>query len=427
MPMNDWKTVYRNLNPKEPLAANDPRLERALYTNEFFQHVKDELELNSHTNFKLLISGHTGCGKSTFLNLVAADPEVSGRFHLIKYSVKELLDVNDVDYVDLLLSIAAQAVTSMDESRLKAIAPLLEKAESLARQMQGIIEVKREKAETAVGALGGETNLGIGFFDFLKSSFFARFRFEDKVRKITRETYRTRITELLSLIDGILLELRGQLGKPLLILIDDTDKIPPEVGLKLFYDNGHHLAAPQANIVYLIDLSIATSPKFAAIRGKFGAESFFPAIKVVNKAGGEDETARNNCAILSELVRLRVPPEIMEDDTVQRAICYFGGVVRELVRILQYAVFEAKGKAMRIHVDAARHRIANEFNLFGRHTRILKAILADPDWLAKATDEEKLDETLLDLLHMPALFQYRNGDIKWYRPYPVFTDWLRTL
>jgi len=117
----------------------------------------------------------------------------------------------------------------------------------------------------------------------------------------------------------------------------------------------------------------------------------------------------------------------MEDDTVQRAICYSGGVVRELVRILQYAVFEAKGKAMRIHVDAARHRIANEFNLFGRHTRILKAILADPDWLAKATDEEKLDETLLDLLHMPALFQYRNGDIKWYRPYPVFTDWLRTL
>ena len=425
--MSDWKTVYHSLDPKEPLQANDHRLARALYTNDLFQDVKDELELNGDTDYKLLLSGHTGCGKSTFLNVLAADPEVSGRFHLVKYSVKDLLDVNDVDHVDLLLSIAAQAITSMDEERLKAVQPLLEKGQKLAGQIQGFIKVELEKQDTAAGGLGGETKAALGFFDFLKSSLFARFRFEEEIRKTIRQAYRTRITELLSLIDAILLELRRAVGKPLLILIDDTDKTPPEIGLKLFFDNGHHLAAPRTSIVYVIDLAIATSPKFAAIRGKFGAESFFPAIKIVNKKGDEDDTTRNNRAILVELVRRRIPAEIMDDDTLMQAIVYSGGVVRELVRILNYAVFEAKGRARPIHVEAARYRIANEFNLYGPHTRILKQILADPDWLAKAPAEEPIDETLRELLHMPALFQYRNGDMKWYRPYPVFIDWLRGL
>lgn len=117
----------------------------------------------------------------------------------------------------------------------------------------------------------------------------------------------------------------------------------------------------------------------------------------------------------------------MDDNNVTRCIGYSGGVVRELMCILQYGVFEAKGRVMGIHVEAARHRVANEFNLFGQHTRLLKAILSDPDWLAKEANEEDIDQTLLDLLHMPALFQYRNGDVKWYRPYPVFIDWLQKL
>lgn len=103
----------------------------------------------------------------------------------------------------------------------------------------------------------------------------------------------------------------------------------------------------------MIDLAIATSPKFAGIRGMFGAESFFPAVKVTNKEGGQDETTEKNRAMLLELVRQRVPPEVMGDDIVDSAIGYSGGVVRELVRILQYAVFEAEGKATRIHMDAA--------------------------------------------------------------------------
>lgn len=164
--MNDWKAVYHNLDPKEPLEADDHRLARALYTNEFFQDVKDELELNGATDYKLLLSGHTGCGKSTFLNLLAAVPEVSGQFYLVKYSVKDLLDLNDVDHVDLLLSIAAQTITSMDESKLKAIQPLLEKAEKLAGQIQGIIEVELKKLEATTGGLGGETKAGVGFSIF---------------------------------------------------------------------------------------------------------------------------------------------------------------------------------------------------------------------------------------------------------------------
>ncbi len=100
--MERWQDVYHKLDPREPLEINDERLERSLYVNDFFVNVKDTLLLNGGRNFKLLFSGHTGCGKSTFLNLLFDDEDIQSEFHSIKYSIKDILDPNDIDHVDLL-------------------------------------------------------------------------------------------------------------------------------------------------------------------------------------------------------------------------------------------------------------------------------------------------------------------------------------
>jgi hypothetical protein len=231
----------------------------------------------------------------------------------------------------------------------------------------------------------------------------------------------------LRLIDRIFLEIRTQLNKQLLILIDDTDKIPTEKGLSLFFDNGHHLAAPKVCILYVIDVAIATSPKFTAIRAKFGDESFFPAIKVRDRNNKIDTTSKQNRAILVDLIHVRIPEQLIDDKAMKLAIEFCGGVVRELIRLLRMAIFHARGgKVMSHHIEYVSHEIANEYNFYGRHTKILKAVIANPDWLAGQSDNEA-DEVFLELLHMPALFQYRNGERKWYRPYPIFIDWLKNL
>jgi hypothetical protein len=57
---------------------------------------------------KYFFSGHRGCGKSTELNRLAADEEINQKFFVVKYSVKDVCDVNNLDYVDVLFSIGAQ-------------------------------------------------------------------------------------------------------------------------------------------------------------------------------------------------------------------------------------------------------------------------------------------------------------------------------
>ncbi|PKP54430.1 MAG: hypothetical protein CVT90_01320, partial [Candidatus Altiarchaeales archaeon HGW-Altiarchaeales-3] len=54
---------------------------------------------------KYLFMGHRGCGKSTELNRIHSMLNES-KFSIIQYSVNEILDVNDIDISDFLLSIA---------------------------------------------------------------------------------------------------------------------------------------------------------------------------------------------------------------------------------------------------------------------------------------------------------------------------------
>lgn len=126
--------------------------------------------------------------------------------------------------------------------------------------------------------------------------------------------------------------------------------------------------------------------------------------------------------------------ELIDDHALDEAIAMSGGVVRELIRIMNEAIFNAQGKVHKDHVDHAVIDIRNSYNLFAHHVRILKEVRKNPDWfqtsaeLSALTEETtKNESTFLELLHMPALFQYRNGEDKWYKPYPIFIPWLDKL
>lgn len=422
--MAAWINVYRKLDPSEPLASKDRRLERGLYVGGFIESIREKLVINKNKNYKLLLSGHTGCGKSTFLNILASDPAIRRAYHVVKFSVKDLLDVNDLDHIDLLLAMAGQAFASLPEDRPDE--SLLKKARRLAGELQGQIEAEDETTDSRQGELGGEVGLGFDLFGYFKEKLFARFRFEHQTRTKIRTHYQPRISEFIRKIDGILLDTARLAKKPLLILVDDTDKLPPESGLAIFFDNGHHFSTLNAALLLVLDISLSNSAKFPAIRAKFSEGEFFPAVKVFDRDGnvrgpGVDDYR----AIIRELVLKRIPASLIEPDALEEAITLSGGVTRELVRLLNHAIFKARGKIDLPAVQYAGVRIANDYNLTGKHTQIMMKVLANPDWLASNSDVD--EATRIELLHMPALFEYRNGENKWYRPYPVFNTYLKRI
>jgi len=61
--------------------------------------------LNNATDTKILFSGHRGSGKTSTLSKLACDAEIVKKFLVVKFSIKDELNVADLTYTDLLVAV----------------------------------------------------------------------------------------------------------------------------------------------------------------------------------------------------------------------------------------------------------------------------------------------------------------------------------
>jgi hypothetical protein len=426
-----WQDIYRDLGPEEPLNPDDQRLHRGLF-GDLIDNIARRLSIERNKNQKILFSGNGGCGKSTFVKLLEEHRTIKGQFFPVRYTIKDVLDANDITHIDLLLSLTLQTFIKVTEKEITIDKDLLKSVQELALSLAGLI--KKEEIRETKKKIGIKTKAGLGIpallSKWLQTQFFACYERERETRERVRRYYKPNITDFLNTINTILDQIQCLLkDKSLLVLIDDTDKIPPERAMEIFDDNGTHLAAPHANILFVVSTYISCSSRYPIMVKKIGEEEFFPAIKIVEKDGSLSNTTDKNYNLLKELVFKRIPKDFIEDSALKKAIEMSGGVVSELIRILREAVFYAKGIIREEHVNTATIKISNQYTLIG-YVPLLKKILDNPDYMDTISDEEealKTEARIRELLYLSALFQYRNDEKKWYRPYPIFIEWLKKL
>jgi hypothetical protein len=158
-----------NFNELQPLvfSPDDPRYNDPAASAEFYiERADSPLEeltvhlLQSRGDEKLLLTGHIGSGKSTELNRLAADPTIQQRFFVVKYGVREVLNLIDIDYLDFLLSFGATLVTRAFEAQLF-------KAGALRRITNWIAFVKSD--DKVLGRLDTGRNTSEKVHNFFKS------------------------------------------------------------------------------------------------------------------------------------------------------------------------------------------------------------------------------------------------------------------
>jgi hypothetical protein len=368
--------------------------------------------LTSPGNDKILFSGHMGSGKSTELNRFSVEPEIQERFFVIKYSISEILNIIDIDYIDFLLSFAAYLYLKASDEGISFTSPVLKTVEKWVKYFKS--EMKDWKEETRARSIAK------GIYDFFNRVSVILLR-ELALRDQVKKTIQRNINGLLSVINTLVTYIDSQLGdKELLIIIDDLEKIPDiKKAEDLFINAGTYMTVPQCKIIYTVPIALCYSIKFKPLMSIFSNSYFLPNIKVREK-NGTGKIDPSGC--MREFLKRRIDIERIDKKAVDLMIENSAGVAREFVRILKNSCIKAISRGYdTIETDTVKSVIAalrNEYErgLEKRHMDVLQTV--------EKGDPVEDYKTLMELFHSKVLLEYLN-DKRWTAINPIVLPLLK--
>ena len=362
-----------------------------------------------HTPPKYFLSGHRGCGKSTELNRLVADPRIQGRYWPVTFSVREVLDVGNLDYLDVLFAVGAQL-----------FAQYVKGGGKLDKGLLGELEEWRNRVEERVKAKGAslETGAGLDLMQFFLGALL-RLKTEHTTRVTVRQVLEPQLSELIEKINLIATVIHAREKKPPLLLIDDLDKPSLEQSHKLFVDNLGPLTQLAFPIIYTIPSGLFYTRDFTA--GTLRESRFFlPNVKLHPK-GDRNQRDPAGWETMRQFFTKRAQPNLITTQALNEAITASGGLFREMCHLIRFSVYYASAdKRQRIElpdVTRAAGEIRNDFRrvLGHRERTLLRQV--------QAINELREPDEIAPLLHMLAVLEYANGG-NWIDIHPVLNQLL---
>jgi hypothetical protein len=382
---------------------------------------------------KVAFTGHRGCGKTT--ELYRLERDVSDRFTPLHLTADEAL-LGDYDYTDLFLWLVDEVVKKfeMDETPLDHGL-----AEDVANWFALVTKVETDTVDSEI-SVGADAEAGIktGWFG-LKFSVLSKLKSmvkgNTKRRKEIRETLKNKSSELIARVNLLLDNAHKVLkdhGKPanLLIVVDNLDRLKPEVSGPLFFENGEFLKRPRAHMLY-------TVPMASSLQAGMNIDMVFDrkfTLSIV-KVHGRDNRPNNkgiNALVSALAQRADLDAVFAKRADARELVKMSGGSVRDLMRLAGDAqiIAATDGKT---RIDSAsvkeavkKGRITYEEILFPSATfyPILAQIYrskSDPSHGPSTTDPEKVEhyrKFFSDLLFNASVLAY-NGESTWYDVHPL--------
>jgi hypothetical protein len=359
---------------------------------------------------KCFFAGHRGCGKSTELLRLIAHAGINMDYWPVHFSVRDKCDPNDLDYVEVLLALAAQIYLDFTAGGGKLDSGILAELESWKNRTIEKLTAKGAVFETGVGF-----DLGKFFLTAL-----TKVQTEHATRQIVREEFRPRVSELIARINLIAAQIQAATKRNVLVVIEDLDKIPLEQARTLFADNYQVLIQPALTIVYTVPIALYFSPAYTSIREQ---GFFLPNVNVkVHARIDRDKRNETGYEIMRRVAHNRMDESLIAPQALDEAVRLSGGIFRELTHVMQTAIARAAlRQAERVTIEDVREaesRIRNSFR------RILtaddRAVLREV-W---ASRELRDPERLSPLLHLLAVIEYKN-DENWCDVHPALEPLLR--
>ena len=391
--------VYDIFDPQEPLIEEKLKefyVERASP----IENIRNAM-IGAERPSKVLFTGHRGGGKTTELNRLIE--EIQDDFFIVSFSVKDKLNIFDLEHTDILLIIAAEIYENvikevkLDKSLVKELDAWTTKSiiESIEEKEKGI---KLGAGFSAIVNLGGKIGKQV------------------TTRGITRKIIEPRLSDLIDRMNRVIYDSESKLDKKILVVIDDLDKMDLEPAEKLFYGYGGVLTQPKCKIIYTIPQALLYSNKMRQIILQHFENSFtLPNIKIFRRDGGLNEYQYE---LMKSIAFKRMESYLISEDSIDVSIKCCGGILSDFIRMIgkasNVAYTKGKGKIEREDISQVISELRSDY------MRVLRR--EDYEMLEEVGKEkQKTDgEQFQDLLFNLAIIEYSDEDGEtWYDLHPA--------
>jgi hypothetical protein len=353
--------------------------------------------LSSEKPLKYLFVGSRGNGKSTELNRLSE--LVNDKLFVVSFSIKDKLNLFDVDYADILLVIATEIYESVSDK--------------LSAKLKHYLDAWSEKIVERVKEKQKGLEFGAGFSAIVNLA--GKVKTQVTTREVTRDVMKPRLSDLIDAINRIIFDAEKELGKKILVIIDDLDKVNLEKGEELFYKHGAELTQPVCKIIYTIPQPLLFSNKIRQIILQyFDGRKELHNINVNHRNGDVDHSGYK---VMREVALMRMEEALITEKAMAEAIKSSAGILTELVRLIRDAAnianMEDRSRIEEGDVKRAVTGIRNDYiRILGKEDlEILKGV---KNTKGKIGDEDRFHDLLFSL----AILEYANDEV-WYDIHPT--------
>lgn len=378
---------------------------------------------------RLLFASHPGAGKSTELNRLMGKTEED--FWFVYFSARQELDLATLTHVDLILALMEKLYQRGWEEKLIKDKNVIEPVRRWLAEIILESKISREGAVDTEASIGLDGILAqvVGLMARVRTVFSLSYESAENVRQILKP----RIVDLRNYCNQIIAEIALNLEqkapkKRLIIIVEDTDKLDVEIARHLFVQHTGLLADLQATIIYTVPLFLIHSPDRQRLESYFDTLTL-PMIKTYTP---DHERFEEGWQILHQIIVNRLNTNLIAPEALELAIEKTGGVLRDLLRVIQSASQFAHyaesdqitEQAVRYSLDRLKRNYRN--SIYGNGSistdhlyKKIKEVAAAP------AGSVPLDAALQLLLYTQVVIEYNGRG--WYALHPLMHEALQEM
>jgi len=318
----------------ETAQARDPVLSR-----------REELRelLPKKPRAKVLLAGHTGCGKST--ELVKLSQEVKDRYLVVNLRIREECNLFHVPVEDLLVAMMERLLDacSRDARAAGKLAEAQETLKEIQRWFATELDIDEQKVSTGIeasaGANASQSLLGkvLGLLGGVKLDIR---RGGERLHRVTQEKPH-RLSALAERCNTLIRAAHTALyesGRELLIVAEDLDKLNLADARRIFVDQPTILADLGCAVICTASIFLLHSPDKGAFEPYYDTR-VLPMPQLRHFDGSPHAAGE---AAVREIIRRRVAPGLIQEPALALLLEKSGGVLRNIFEVLLVAAQAAE-------------------------------------------------------------------------------------